>query len=107
MGWRNRRETRALRRETGLRRSNSTQRLKRNPQDSKIYSNRAACHTKLTAFDLALKDCDKSIELDPTFVKAYLRKGNVLKAMGQVQKAMDVYEKAMEIAPDSNEAKQG
>jgi len=84
-----------------------TEALKRNPQDSKIYSNRAACYTKLTAFDLALKDCDKSIELDPTFVKAYLRKGNVLKAMGQVQKAMDVYEKAMEIAPDSNEAKQG
>lgn len=84
-----------------------TEALKRNPKDSKIFSNRAACYTKLTAFDLALKDCDSSIELDPTFVKAFLRKGNVLKAMGQIQKAMDVYEKAMEIAPDSDEAKQG
>jgi tetratricopeptide (TPR) repeat protein len=81
--------------------------IKRNPQDSKIYSNRAACYTKLTAFDLALKDCDKSIELDPAFVKAYLRKGNVLKAMGQIQKAMDVYSKAMELDPDSAEAKTG
>eukprot|EP00088_Acartia_fossae_P002704 TRINITY_DN11113_c0_g2_i1.p1 TRINITY_DN11113_c0_g2~~TRINITY_DN11113_c0_g2_i1.p1 ORF type:complete len:331 (+),score=88.03 TRINITY_DN11113_c0_g2_i1:65-1057(+) len=84
-----------------------TEAIKRNPKDAKIYSNRAACYTKLTAFDLALKDCDKSIELDSSFVKAYLRKGNVLKAMGQVQKAMEVYEKAMEIAPDSDEAKQG
>eukprot|EP00088_Acartia_fossae_P053946 TRINITY_DN6163_c0_g1_i5.p1 TRINITY_DN6163_c0_g1~~TRINITY_DN6163_c0_g1_i5.p1 ORF type:complete len:327 (+),score=110.15 TRINITY_DN6163_c0_g1_i5:48-1028(+) len=81
--------------------------IKRNPADAKIYSNRAACYTKLTAFDLALKDCDKSIELDPSFVKAYLRKGNVLKAMGQTQKAMDVYEKAMEIDPNNAEAKQG
>ncbi|XP_023337984.1 stress-induced-phosphoprotein 1 [Eurytemora carolleeae] len=81
--------------------------IKRNPKDSRIYSNRAACYTKLTAFDLALKDCDKSIELDPVFVKAYLRKGNVLKAMGQIQKAMDVYSKAMELDPDSAEAKTG
>jgi len=81
--------------------------IRRNPQDSKIYSNRAACYTKLTAFDLALKDCDKSIELDPLFLKAYLRKGNVLKGMKQMQKAMDVYEKALEIAPDNDEAKQG
>jgi len=77
------------------------------PRDAKIYSNRAACYTKLTAFDLALKDCDKSIELDPSFVKAYLRKGNALKVMGQTQKAMDVYEKAMEIDPNNAEAKQG
>jgi len=81
--------------------------LRRNPKESKIYSNRAACYTKLTAFDLALKDCDKSIELDPTFVKAYLRKGNVLKGMGRNAKAMETYEKVLEMNPESDEAKQG
>jgi len=81
--------------------------IKRNPADAKIYSNRAACYTKLTAFDLALKDCDKSLALDPTFVKAYLRKGNVLKAMGQHQNAMDVYVKALDVDPNNAEAKQG
>ena len=84
-----------------------TEALKRNPNDHKIYSNRAACYTKLNAFDLVLKDCDASIAIEPSFVKAYLRKGNVLKAMGQTQKAMDAYSKAMELDPNSDEAKNG
>ena len=52
---------------------------RRNPADAKIYSNRAACYTKLMSFDLSLKDCDKAIELDPKFIKAYLRKANAQK----------------------------
>merc|ERR1712013_94165 len=81
--------------------------IKRNPKDAKIYSNRAACYTKLNAFDLTIKDCDTSISMDPTFVKAYLRKANVLKAMGQAKNAMEVYSKAMELDPNSDEAKNG
>ena len=62
---------------------NYTEAIKRNPADAKIYSNRAACYTKLMSFDLALKDCDKAIELDPEFIKAYLRKAMVHRGMGQ------------------------
>ena len=49
-----------------------------NPNDSKLYRNRAACYSKLMEFPSALTDCDKAIELDPTFVKAYVQKGSVL-----------------------------
>ena len=45
--------------------------------------------------------------MDPNFVKAYLRKANVLKAMGQAKNAMEVYSKAMELDPNSDEAKNG
>ena len=84
-----------------------TEAIKRNPRDAKLFSNRAACYTKLLAFDLALKDCDKCIELEPNFVKAYLRKAKVHAGIGQTSKAMNVYEKALEMDPNCTEAIEG
>lgn len=52
--------------------------IKRNPNDPKLYSNRAACYTKLAAFDLGLKDCEKCCELDDKFIKGWIRKGKIL-----------------------------
>ncbi|CAB4059798.1 STIP1 [Lepeophtheirus salmonis] len=56
---------------------------------------------------IPLKDCEKAIELDPTFIKAYLRKANALKGMGKTSQATVAYEKALEIDPTCSEASEG
>ncbi|TGZ55353.1 hypothetical protein CRM22_010410 [Opisthorchis felineus] len=81
--------------------------IKRNPDDAKLYSNRAACYTKLMEFNLALKDCNTCIDLDPQFIKGYLRKGAACIAIKDLNQARKAYRKALEIDPACAEAKQG
>lgn len=84
-----------------------TEAINRNPDDPKLYSNRAACYTKLAAFDLGLKDCDMCTKLDDKFIKGYVRKGKILQGMQQQSKALHAYQKALEIDPTNSEAIEG
>lgn len=59
------------------------------------------------SFDLALLDCEKAIKMDPSFVKAYLRKAKCLQGMGQHTKAISAYEKALELDSNCAEALEG
>lgn len=81
--------------------------IKRNPDDPKLYSNRAACYTKLAAFDLGLKDCETCVTLDDKFIKGWIRKGKILQGMQQSSKALAAYQKAIEIDPSNAEALDG
>ena len=59
---------------------------------AKFYSNRAGAYMKLMDFNRAKNDCDECIKINPTFIKAWIRKGAVLEAMKQHDKAIDAYQ---------------
>ena len=80
--------------------------LRRDPSSVAIYSNRCATYIKLMVMDQALKDAEKCIELDPKFVKAYLRKGNCHHLMKEYHKAMKAYDDGLKLEPDNAEIKQ-
>lgn len=84
-----------------------TEAINRNPQDPKLYSNRAACYTKLAAFDLGLKDCETCVKLDDKFIKGWIRKGKILQGMQQPSKALSAYQKALELDASNAEALDG
>ncbi|KAK4053309.1 Hsp90 cochaperone [Microbotryomycetes sp. JL221] len=73
-----------------------TESIKRNPSDPRGYTNKAAALTKLLALPEALKQAEQAIQVDPTFVKGYIRKANVLLGMKEYSKATAAIEEAAE-----------
>lgn len=84
-----------------------TEAIKRNPKDAAPYSNRAAAYMKLGEFPMAMKDCDRCLEINPSFVKAYIRKGNIHFFMKEYHKCLTVFEKGLKLAPNNKELRQG
>lgn len=78
-----------------------------NPEAYKIYSNLAACYTKLGAYPEGVKAADKCIELKPDFAKGYSRKGTLQYFMKEYDKAIETYQRGLELEPDNAELKDG
>lgn len=81
--------------------------IRRNPKDAKIYSNLAGCLLKLGAAPDALRHLDKCLELDPTFVRAYARKGQAHSQMKEYHKALKAYEDGLKLDKENQELLQG
>merc|ERR1719440_1106801 len=81
--------------------------MKRNPKDHVPYSNRAACYQKLMEWQLALKDCETCVTMEPTFIKGWSRKAGIHYFLKEYHKAMDAYNMILKLEPDNEEAKNG
>eukprot|EP01016_Furgasonia_blochmanni_P014917 TRINITY_DN1797_c0_g1_i3.p1 TRINITY_DN1797_c0_g1~~TRINITY_DN1797_c0_g1_i3.p1 ORF type:complete len:608 (+),score=221.37 TRINITY_DN1797_c0_g1_i3:156-1979(+) len=81
--------------------------VRRNPDDPKIYSNRAQAYMKLMEFPTALRDIEHALKLDPNFAKAWAKKGTIHFHMNEYHKALESYEKGLKLEPDNAECKDG
>jgi stress-induced-phosphoprotein 1 len=71
--------------------------IRKDEKDPRAYSNRAACYLKLAAIPEGLKDADRAIELDPSFVKGYLRRAALEFAKQDHQAAIKTCERGMAV----------
>lgn len=87
------------------------------PTEPAFYTNRmwninslyllgAAVYTAIEKFDDAIKDCDRALEINAGFVKAYFRKALALREKLDNLSAMESLKKAIELEPSNQEYKQ-
>ncbi|OQS06170.1 DnaJ subfamily C protein [Thraustotheca clavata] len=68
--------------------------------NAKLHCNRAAALSKLNKNEEAIKDCDKAIYYDSSYVKAYIRKAQCLRDIGgkdNLEQALREYEAAQKL----------
>lgn len=59
--------------------------------NSKILQNRALCYTRLQKWSPAIADCDKALELDPSYTKARKTRAKALGESGNWEEAVREY----------------
>ncbi|KAF1787764.1 Tetratricopeptide repeat [Phytophthora cactorum] len=77
------------------------------PQAVERYTEAIKRDRRLTSFNEAKKDCEKAIELDPKYVKAYSRMGAIQCFMKEFHKARESYEKGLALDPNHQECIDG
>lgn len=73
-----------------------------NSENADLYADRAQAHIKLGSFTEAVSDANKAIELDPSMVKAYLRKGSACMKLEEYHTAKAALEKGASLSEDDS-----
>ncbi|CAM9630929.1 unnamed protein product [Choristocarpus tenellus] len=76
--------------------------MKRDPSNAAYRNNLAASLAKIGDFNAAKSACVKALELDPKYVKAWAKKGDIEFFMKEYHKALDSYKKGLEVAADNS-----
>eukprot|EP00753_Platysulcus_tardus_P017815 PLAT6552.1.p2 GENE.PLAT6552.1~~PLAT6552.1.p2 ORF type:complete len:605 (+),score=328.82 PLAT6552.1:124-1938(+) len=66
-------------------------------------SNRAAVYMETGAYEEALADAERCVEMAPDWPKGHFRKGNALKALLRMKEALDAFNAGVEIAPENTD----
>jgi DnaJ family protein C protein 7 len=70
--------------------------------NSIIYSNRALTFMKRKKTNLALEDLNKSLELDPNYIKSLVRRSDINMERGDYSNALKDFSKIQEVDPSIN-----
>jgi len=81
--------------------------IKRDPQNPAYPNNLAATLSKIGDFAGAKRACEKALDLDDKYVKAWAKKGDIEFLMKEYHKALESYKKGLAIDGDSQLCKQG
>lgn len=81
--------------------------VKRAPKNAPIRNNLAAALCKVMDFNGAKKNIEKAIELDPKYVKAWARKGDIEVLMKENHKALESYQAGLGIDPSNTACREG
>ncbi|KAM7542234.1 hypothetical protein Aperf_G00000008461 [Anoplocephala perfoliata] len=76
------------------------------PNNAIYYCNRAAANHLLQKYSEAIADCEKAIEIDSSYSKAYSRMGNTYCSIGNYGKSVEAYRKAVALDPNNANFKQ-
>jgi len=81
--------------------------VKRAPKNAAIRNNLAAALCKIMDFSGAQRQIEVALEIDPKYVKAWARKGDIEMYMKEYHKAMESYKEGLEIDGDNAACKEG
>lgn len=81
--------------------------VKRSPKNAAIRNNLAAALCKIMDFSGAKRQIEEALELDPKYVKAWARKGDIEMYMKEYHKALESFKRGLEIEPENTACKEG
>lgn len=70
-----------------------------------LYSNRSMAHIKAESYGLAIADAEQAIRLDPTYIKAYYRRGSANFALGKYKLALRDFKAVCKLRPSDRDAR--
>jgi tetratricopeptide (TPR) repeat protein len=77
------------------------------PKDSRLYHYRAIAYLKSDKHDLALKDNEQALKLEPDSASYWGLKAQIMESKGEKQEAIDDFKKALHLNPYLKEAQEG